>query len=118
MAVILFLQVNTNGVLSFRSPFFDFSPDPFPLFDNDVLIAPFWDDINVNQGGQILFRLSEDQSLLNAVGSTINAAFNSGFSPGLLVIATWVAVPEFGSPNNVIGSFHLHSYTQQFQGCL
>ena len=95
--------MNSNGILSFRSPFTDFSPDPFPLiFQNNILIAPFWDDFNVNNGGQISFRLSDDQTLLNRVSSRVNAAFNTGFSAEFLLIATWNGVPEFGSSNAVM----------------
>lgn len=98
---IFLLQVNTNGVLSFRSPFFDFVPRPFPLSTNEILIAPFWDDFNVLQGGQILFRQSNDGDLLTQVGTAISDAFMWEFSPTLLFIATWDGVPGFATPSNV-----------------
>ena len=96
--------MNTNGVLSFRSPFTDFSPDsfPLPLFRDDILIAPFWDDFDVGDGGQILFRLTDDQTLLNEVSSRVNAAFDAGFNPEFLLIATWNGVPEFGPSSTVM----------------
>lgn len=84
-------------MLSFRSPFFDFFPRPFPL-SGEVLIAPFWDDFDVRQGGQILFRQTDDEILLERVGSSIN----DDFSPALLFIATWDRVPRFSLPSNVI----------------
>ena len=80
-------------MLSFRAPFLDFFPLPFPLAENDTLIAPFWNDYDVTQGGDILFRFSNDEALLSAVGSSINDAFLSNFSPQVLFIATWDGVP-------------------------
>ena len=90
----LFQQVNTLGVLSFGDSFFDFNPRPFPLTRNDVLIAPFWEDINV-QGGQVLYRLSDNETLLSRVGSTINDALGGDFSPLILFIASWINIPTF-----------------------
>ena len=52
-------------------------------------------------GGQILFRQSVDEILLDVVGSAINEAFMMNFSPSLLFIATWDRVPGFGLPPNV-----------------
>ena len=80
-------------MLSFRAPFLDFLPLPFPLAANEILIAPFWNDYDVTQGGDILFRFSNDETLLSAVGALINDAFLSGFSPQVLFIATWDGVP-------------------------
>ena len=92
----MFLQVSTNGVLSFRLSFLDFSSRPFPL-STDVLIAPFWDDSDVRQGGQVLYRLSDNGTLLNQVEFTINDTLGGDFSPQLLFIATWIRIPEFNN---------------------
>ena len=97
------LQVNTHGQLSFRTPFLNFEPEAFPLieafpFGSDVvLIAPFWNDIDVTDvegTGQLFFRLSNDDTLLGVVGVAINAAFVTDFSPLALFIATWDGVPN------------------------
>ena len=97
--IFFLLQVNANGVLSFRSQFSSSNPGPFPLFNTDaVLISPFWspsysysfDDENE----QFLFRISDDAELLNSVGSSISEAFFSAFSPLSLFIATWVENPD------------------------
>ena len=98
------MQVSTNGLLSFRSPFTSFSSRPFPLLSS-ALIAPFWDDLNVRNGGQILFRLSDNDALLNRVGSTINDALDDDFFyPGLLFVATWDRIPEFGRDPSIVNS--------------
>ena len=95
------LQVNTNGVVSFRSPFFQLFPLPFPLFTNDILIAPFWDVIDTSQGGQVLFRQTNDEDLLTEVGTAINDTFMVDFSPISLLIVTWDSVPSLFGPNFV-----------------
>ena len=96
------MQVSTNGVVSFGAPFTSFASRPFPLSTSDVLIAPFWDVSNVQNGGQILFRLSDNQTLLNEVGSTINDTLEFDFTPTMLFIVTWSGIPEFGGIQNIV----------------
>ena len=96
------MQVSTNGVVSFGAPFTNPSSRPFPLSTSDILLAPFWDNSNVENGGQVLFRLSDNQTLLNEVGSTINDTLEFDFTPTMLFIVTWSGTPEIGgSQNNV-----------------
>lgn len=90
--------MNSNGVVSFRIPFINPAPRPFPLLTNDILIAPFWDFINTFDGGRVFFRLTDDEDLLEQVGNTINEA---DFSPELLLIATWDGVPGIFAPSFV-----------------
>ena len=97
----ILLQVNTIGVISFRFSFLDFNPRSFPLSTNDVLIAPFWDNIDTFIGGRVLFRLTDDENLLTQVGATINEAFMVDFSPVLLLIVTWDRVPDPTQPRVV-----------------
>ena len=90
------MQVSTNGVVSFGAPFTNPFSRPFPLLStSDILIAPFWDDSNVENGGQILFRLSENQTLLNQVGSIINDCLEYDFTPTMLFIVTWNRIPDY-----------------------
>ena len=99
--LFFYVQVNNIGVISFRLPFFDVNPRPFPLSTSDVLIAPFWDTIITFNGGQVLFRHTNDEDLLTQVGTTINEAFMEDFSPVLLLIVTWDAVPNLSGPHFV-----------------
>ena len=84
--ITIIMQVSTNGVVSFGATFTDSFSRPFPLSTSDVLIAPFWDLLLIQNG---LFRLSDDQTLLNKVGSTINDTLEFDFSPTMLFIVTW-----------------------------
>ena len=87
------LQVNANGVISFRRVFFQHWTSPFPLDSDDILIAPFWDDIDIRDSGQIFYRFSNDLILLSRFQSDINDG--SGFSPVSLFIATWDRVAAY-----------------------
>ena len=103
------MQVSTNGVISFRAAFNSYHSRPFPITTSDILIAPFWDDSNVLRGGQVLFRPSDNQTLLHEVGSTINDTLEFDFTPTMLLIATWNRIPEFGSyhqNNDIVISQH------------
>ena len=93
-------QVNANGLISFRSPFSDFSPETLPTDDNDTFIALYWDDHDVRQAqgpdGGIYYRVSTNFFLLHEVGANISSAFgNNSFLPDILLIATWNRVPKF-----------------------
>lgn len=99
------LQVNTNGILSFRNSFTSpLQQQTFPL-GSGVLIAPFWDNIDILIAGQILYRFSNNITLLEEVGSSINDG--SGFSPSLLFIATWDRVAMNDEPNEDMVQKHI-----------
>ena len=99
MTVTIIMQVSTTGVVSFGAPFTNPSSRPFRLSTSDILIAPFWDNSN---GGQVLFRLSDNQTLLNEVGSNINDTLEFDFTPTMLFIVTWRGIPEFGGSQNIV----------------
>ncbi len=52
-------------------------------------MAGFYADININNGGEILFRQTNDSDLL----ARFQADFTPVFSPTSLLIATWLQVP-------------------------
>ena len=95
------MQVSAYGVISFGASYSTL-PLPFPLSSSHVLIAPFWDYFNVQNSGQVLFRLSDNQTLLNEVGSTINGSLGFDFTPTMLFIATWIRIPQaqYGNSRN------------------
>ena len=81
-------------MISFRDTFEESRPRKFP-YGNVPLMAPFWD----NKPGDVLYRISNNQTLLDKVSSHIADAF-SEFSPTMLFIATWNRVPQSSSENN------------------
>ena len=100
------MQIRTDGVVSFGSAL-NFSLLPLPL--SGKLLAPLWDLYNF---GPILFRLSENQTLFNQVGSIINDHLEYDFTPTMLLIVTWNRIPEYrGSPDIVSVIIIIVSYT-------
>lgn len=94
----MILQVNANGVLSFRATFSDFSPDPFPLGTGQPpLIALYWDDHDVRDVGEIFFRTTQNLPLLNEVKNRISEIFSTSFTPTRLLIVTWDGAMAFSS---------------------
>ena len=95
------MQVNTNGILSFRARFTRFTPQGFPLTDNSSLIAPFWDDVDTRRFGNIYYRVTSNATLLQKARDQLRELFPStgSFAPTQLVIATWDRVAQFrGTP--------------------
>ena len=95
-------QVNTNGVLSFRDGFTQFTSQRFPLSNGRSLIAPFWDDVDIRTSvgrfGDIYYRLTFNTTLLERARDEVRELFPSpgSFTPTQLVIATWDRVARFG----------------------
>ena len=101
--ITIIMQVSTNGVVSFGATFTDFFSRPFPLSTSDILIVPFWDVSNVANGRQVLFRISDNPTLLNKVGSTINDTLEFYYTPTMLFVVTWSGIPEFyGSQDDIV----------------
>ena len=87
-------QVSKYGVISFRNTFEESRARQFPYGDFP-LIAPYWDD----KPGDVLYRISNNQTHLDKISSHIADAF-SVFSPTILFIATWNRVPQSSNENN------------------
>ena len=99
------LQVNSNGVLSFRENFTNPFPDPFNFISPDnPLIAPFWNNIDTGRFGNIWYRLTYDPICLARAAALIHDLVPNafpGFEPKYLFIATWERVAESFGGNEV-----------------
>ena len=93
--------MSTNGVLSFGSSFSVFIPDTFPVAFGR-LIAPLWEDSDNRMGGQVYYRLTQEQSLLDQVAANISDAFGVEFSPTSAFVATWNALPQINAPPDIV----------------
>ena len=91
------IQVNSNGILSFKYEFTKCCPPrDFPL-QSVPLIAPFWHDIDVIKGGDIYYRQTSDTKLINMVHDHL-VTFGitpQQFIPEYLLIVTWDRVAPF-----------------------
>ena len=97
------MQVNTNGIVSFRLSFTDFAPRSFPLNNFVPLIVPFWDDVNIQNFGSIFHRVTSNATLLQRARDQLQELFPSSgnFTPNTLFIATWDGVAQFGGGTRV-----------------
>ena len=92
-------QINTNGVLSFQSPFIQsgYMPQGFALSDvNNTLIVPFWDNLGLRRFGNVFYRTTSNAALLQRAHDQLQELFPSSanFTPTTLFIATWDRVAE------------------------
>jgi len=81
-------QVNENGVISFRRSFSTFTPRLFSQVDQ-MIIAPYWADVDIRRTGNIYYRQTTDPSLLARATSEIRAVFPESLNVSSLLIATW-----------------------------
>ena len=82
-------QVFQNGFISFASHY----PTPlsFPMIGNNMIIAPYWADVDTTGTGDIYYRQTTDPSLLARATNEIRAAFPRSLNNTIsnLLIATW-----------------------------
>ena len=103
-------QVNTNGVVSLREPFTSTSSSGsnFDSVSSPPVIAPFWDDININNGGVVYYRQDFSSFAADLVRQEVSSQYPEvgSFYPSLLFVATWDRVAAFNSNVNVSGLFN------------
>ena len=104
------VQVNTNGILSFRNNFLDYVSQRFNdlLVQDTPLIAPFWNDFDITNSsgnGSIFYRQTTDPVALENAESLLQEyyepASSSNVSLSRLFIATWVGASAYNSPLDV-----------------
>ena len=104
------IQVNTNGVLSFRGFFTEYSPTTFPR-TSFPLIAPFWQDFNIVISGHIFYRETTSPNQLQLASDIISSTFSSvpdDFNPAYLFVATWSNAAEFSGSSSVVSRASKH----------
>ena len=86
----------------------EYTPRSFPLNDFIPLIAPFWDDINIERFGNIFYRQTSNITLLQRARDQLQELFPSSgnFTPTTLFIATWDRVAEFEGGSQVSAYMH------------
>ena len=93
--------MNTNGVVSLREPFTSTSSSGsnFDSVSSPPIIAPFWDDININNGGVIYYRQDFSSLAADLVRQEVSSQYPEvgSFYPSLVFVATWDRVAAFSS---------------------
>ena len=94
-------QVSTNGVVSFGQsyPRISSGGSDFDFVSSPPIIAPFWDDINVLNGGMIYYRQEFNSSIADLVAEDLSSQYPEVgfFYPSLVFVATWDRVASFYS---------------------
>ena len=92
--MIIILQINDNGVISFGSRYNVYNPESLPLNGTDKIIAPYWADVDTRRAGRVFYRQTTNSSLLARATSEIRATFPmfKGGNIQNLLIATWYRV--------------------------
>lgn len=103
------LQVSTNGLISFRSPFPNsYLPERFSAEFKQFefpIIAPLWDDYyNSGEAGNVFYRVTRNSSDLQIISSLIannSPAEFATYSPSMAVVVTWlyIQIRSEGSSN-------------------
>ena len=100
-----YIQVITNGYLSFGRSHIDFSPELFPE-EGRFLVAPFWADVDVSNGvGYIRYEVhttSSSSRVLSDVSDFIHDMTGSQFTGRWMLVAEWSDVPQFGGPLSTV----------------
>ena len=101
--------MNTNGILSFGISYTRFSSGGNfdSVSDSPPIIAPFWDDIDIRDGGLIYYRQVFDQFIVDLVRQEVASQFPEVgfFFPSLVFVATWDRVAQFGARNGLRNTF-------------
>ncbi|XP_020896715.2 uncharacterized protein LOC110235594 [Exaiptasia diaphana] len=101
------LYVNINGVITFKNSFSNYVPKRFP-FDDTVMIAPFWTDVDTRKGGAVWYRQNTSKNALKVASTDVRKAFPEfpRFLAIWMFVATWEKVTFYGTTNeNITNTF-------------
>uniref|UniRef100_A0A3B3UY66 Sushi, nidogen and EGF like domains 1 n=1 Tax=Poecilia latipinna TaxID=48699 RepID=A0A3B3UY66_9TELE len=91
-------QVNNNGLVSFLREVSQFTPVAFPIAGDRRVVAPFWADVDNRLAGSVLYRQSQDASVLRRASGDVRTYFAEfpDFNATWVLISTWHQVTFFG----------------------
>ena len=98
-----YMQVSSNGLISFGTSFTSFIPQTFPIFVN--VVAPYWDDTDTRIKGVVRFDVITPSHptlscLLELTSNLIREKYVD-FMASWLLVARWIDVCPFGDSNCV-----------------
>lgn len=90
--------MNNNGIISFLKEVSQFTPVAFPISKDRRVVAAFWADVDNRRAGDVYYRESTEQPILERASRDIAQYFPEfpGFSAQWVFIATWYRVTFFG----------------------
>ncbi|XP_072911934.1 alpha-tectorin-like [Hemitrygon akajei] len=110
------LYVNNNGVISFVVPVSQYTSTAFPLPDGRAFIAPFWADVDNSLRGNVYYRQSTEEALLQRATADVRK-YSTGlqFQARWVFVATWDNVAYYGSQSTKVNSFQAVLITDGLQ---
>lgn len=110
ISFFLFLQINTNGILTFNIEFPDYINQPFPF--EYPSIAGFYSNVDTtgsNDSTSISIFSSQDPEQLQKVSELVRYAYNEqrDFEATDIVVATWKNVGYFESKTDKLNTFQV-----------
>ena len=120
---MFYLQVGTNGIVSFGEEFAHFDASPFPttLLESyySHVAAPFWSDVDARLNGSIWYEVHDAEEnnpisneVLSSVSTFIRTEEGVEFEGNLMIVATWDQVhpwPHGSSADQDLVDPYLHS---------
>jgi len=107
-----YIQVSTNGLISFGRSFKSHSPHLFPETDfYNYLVAPFWSDNDITNGvGEVSYQTynNSQSEALTYVSTYIKQQHQVNFSGTWMLIAEWKNVPQYLGDNNRVSYQNLN----------
>lgn len=112
------LQVNNNGDVTFSNSLIQFTSEPFPINGSQEIIAPFWTDIDTTNGGNLWYRTTTDNAVLQQGSNETRTLFPefTDFSASWMMIVTWKDVAAYDCstsfivPSGEISCRNVHIY--------
>ena len=91
-------------MISFDNNYTAHTPRPFPLNDTNMIVAPFWADVDTRGIGQVFYRQTTDPNLLARATSEIREFFPDSQNVTMqnLLIATWDNVGYYNFRTNKV----------------
>lgn len=110
--LLIYLQVNQNGHLTFNAAWNSYTPQRFPMHGPRDFIAPFWTDLDNRGNGHVYYNQYTTGSVLQQATQDINTHFPGlNFNANWVFVATWYEVAYY--PNS--GTVSQHSVTDLLQ---
>ena len=90
-------------MISFNSTVRGFAAEAFPL-SGSTLITPYWGDVDTRETGDVFYRLTTVNALLEMAKTDIHSVYSdlSFFTPKQLLIATWDHVGYYERGVNLV----------------
>ena len=96
---LIFVQVSSNGLISFGASYREWVPEPFPL-SSAIVVAPFWDDIQLTETGVAQYNIitsANGSTIIDQVESFLKTNQSVELDLDWVIVAKWVNVCPYGN---------------------